>query len=153
MRRAGAKRPRGGYLVDDVTYRFIQLRPERFFGTQKVWVGDARVSITDVERTLLDGLSMPQSCGDFAEVLHSFQVVKDRLDSERIVRYAPRLGAATAKRVGWVLEYHGYNSFGLDKLAALPTKGYRMLDPTGPRRGPCNSRWMVQENLPGITAA
>ena len=47
------------------------MRPERFFGTEKVWIGEARVAITDLERTLLDGLSMPQYCGDFAEILSS----------------------------------------------------------------------------------
>ena len=153
IRRTEAKRPRGGYPVGDTTYRFVQVRPERFFGTQKVWVGDARVSVTDVERTLLDGLSMPQHCGDFAEVLHAFEVGMDRLDIERIARYAFRLGAATVKRLGWVLEYHGNDSPIIDRLASLPVKGYRMLDPTGPRRGPCNSRWMVQENLPGMVDA
>jgi len=34
-------------------------------------------------------------------------------------------------------------------LIVLPIKGYRKLDPSGPRRGPCNGRWMIQENLPG----
>ena len=153
IRTTEAKRPRGGYPVRDTTYRFVQVRPERFFGTHKVWVGDGRVSVTDVERTLLDGLSMPQYCGDFAEVLHAFQVGMDRLDIERIARYATRLGAATVKRLGWVLEYHGADSPSIDRLASLPVKGYRMLDPTGPRRGPCNSRWMVQENLPGMVDA
>ena len=153
IRRTEARRPRGGYLVGDTTYRFVQVRPERFFGIQKVWVGDARVSVTDVERTLLDGLSMPQHCGDFAEVLHAFQVGIDRLDIKRISQYAPLLGAATVKRLGWTLEYHGNDSPSIDQLASLPVKGYRMLDPTGPRRGPCNSRWMVQENLPGMIGA
>ena len=63
-------------------------------------VGDARVSITDVERTLLDGFSMPQYCGDFAEVLHAFEVGMDRLDIERITGYASKLDAATVKRHG-----------------------------------------------------
>ena len=153
MRGAGAKHSGGGYLAGDMTYRFIQVRPERFFGTEKVWIGEARVSITDLERTLLDGLSMPHYCGDFAEVLHAFQVGMDRLDITRIARYAMRLDTATAKRLGWVLEYHGNDSSSIEQLAALPIKGYRMLDPTGPRKGPCNSRWMVQENLPGMVDA
>ena len=153
IRRTEARLPGGGYPVVDTTYRFVQVRPERFFGTQKVWVGDARISITDVERTLLDGLSMPQYCGDFAEVLHAFQVVMDRLDIERITQYAYRLDTATVRRLGWVLEYHGADSSIIDRLAPLPVRGYRMLDPTGPRRGPCNRRWMVQENLPGMADA
>ena len=146
-RRTTAKLHRGGYPVGGVTYRFVQVRPERFFGAQKVWIGDARVTITDVERTLLDGLAMPQHCGDFAEVLHAFQAGMDGLDIERIARYASKLDAATVKRLGWVLEYHAARSPIIDRLASLPVRGYRMLDPTGPRRGPCNSRWMVQENL------
>ena len=153
VRRAEARLPGGGYPVGSVTYRFVQVKPERFFGTQEVWIGDARVTVTDVGRTLLDGLAMPRHCGDFAEVLHTFQVGMDRLDIELIARYASRLDAATVKRLGWVLEYHGAASPSIDQLASQPVRGYRMLDPTGPRRGPCNNRWMVQENLPGMVDA
>ena len=140
----------GSYEAGDTTYRFVQVKRDRFFGTEKVWVGDARVSLTDLERTLLDGLSMPQYCGDFAEVLHAFELGLERLNTERITEYAIRLGTTTAKRLGWALESQGVTLSKLGELAALPTKGYRKLDPTGPRRGPCNSRWMVQENLPGM---
>jgi predicted transcriptional regulator of viral defense system len=129
------------------------VKPERFFGTEKVWVGEARVTITDPERTLLDGLSMPQYCGDFAEVLHGFQVSGTGLNVERIIDYALKLDAATAKRLGWVLESQGVESTKLERLAALPVKGYRKLDPTGPRRGPYNQHWMIQENLPGKVIA
>ncbi len=150
VRRAGSNHTGAGYPVGDTTYRFVQVKPERFFGAEKVWVGDARVSVTDLERTLLDGLLMPHCYGDFAEVLHAFQVGIDRLDIGRITHYALRLGTATAKRLGWVLEYHGCESPEVEQLAAAPVKGYRTLDPTGPRKGPCNGRWMIQENLPGM---
>jgi len=58
-----------GCAIGGTEYKFIQVRPDRFFGTEKVWVNDARVTITDPERTLIDGLSMPQYCGDFSEAL------------------------------------------------------------------------------------
>jgi predicted transcriptional regulator of viral defense system len=149
MRGAKASLGRQGFLVGDTIYRFIQVKPERFFGTERVWVGEARVTITDPERTLLDGLAMPQHCGDFAEVLHAFQVRGAHLNLKRIIEYALKLDAATAKRLGWVLEHQGIDSSELERLAAVPIKGYRKLDPTGPRKGPCNRRWMIQENLPG----
>jgi len=151
-RGAQARYARGGYLVGDFICRFVQVKPERFFGTEEVWIGDARVRITDAERTLVDGLTMPQYCGDFAEVLHAFEVRGHNLDVERIVQYALKLDAATAKRLGWVLERQGVERACLEPLARLPIKGYRTLDPTGPRRGPCNRRWMIQENLPGKVA-
>jgi len=107
------------------------------------------VTITDPERTLLDGLSMPQYCGDFAELLHAFEVRGSGLNVQRIIEYALKLDAAAAKRLGWVLERQGVEPSRLETLASLPIKGYRKLDPTGPRKGPCSARWMIQENLPG----
>ena len=130
-------------------YQFVKVKPERFFGTEKVWIGEVRVTITDPERTLLDGLSMPQYCGDFAEVLHAFGVRGTELNLPRIIDYALKLDAATAKRLGWLLEHQDIDAAKLDRLTALPIKGYRTLDPTGPRKGPCDRRWMIQENLPG----
>lgn len=141
------------YPVGDTRYQFVRVRPERFFGIKKEWIGDARVAITDPERTLLDGLSMPGYCGDLAEVLHAFAVRRDALDMERIIRYACKLDTATAKRLGWVLELQGIDPARLDPLINLPIKGYRKLDPTGPRKGPYNHRWMIQENLPGKAMA
>ena len=147
LRDGSSVRREGGYVVAGVTYRFVQVQPERYFGTQRVWVGDSQVYVTDLERTLLDGISMPQYCGGFAETIHAFEEATDRLDLERIAQYAERLGAASTKRLGWILERLGTDSPIIDDLAAAPVKGYRTLDPTGARKGPCNSRWMIQENL------
>jgi predicted transcriptional regulator of viral defense system len=151
-RGGNAKKDRRGILVGDSTYQFVQVRPERYFGADKVWIGEARVTITDPERTLLDGLTMPQYCGDFAEVLNAFEVRGADLNLQRIIDYALKLDAATAKRLGWVLEHTGVEASKLERLASLPIKGYRKLDPTGPRRGPTRARWMVQENLPGLVS-
>ena len=140
---------RNGYTAWGTNYRFIQVRPEYFFGMEELWIANTLVSITDPERTLLDGLCRPQYCGGFAEVLHTFSVMGDRLNIKRIVEHALRLNVAVAKRLGWILEYWDYDSSEFSELAELPVKGYRKLDPTGPRKGPCNSRWMIQENLPG----
>jgi len=149
MRDSTTKRIIDGYPVGDTIYKIVQVKPERYFGTQKIWIEEARVTITDPEKTLLDGLSMPQYCGDFAEVLHAFEVRGDDLHPQRIIEYACKLDTATAKRLGWVLEYQGIDPAFLDPLLELPIKGIRKLDPTGPRKGPYSRRWMIQENLPG----
>jgi predicted transcriptional regulator of viral defense system len=152
LRGAGRSRRDSGFLVRGTTYQFIQVKPERFFGVERVWIGEARVSVTDPERTLLDGLTKPQYCGDFAEVLHAFQVRGAELNLARIVDYALRLDGSTARRLGWVLEQQGVDSSALARLTAVPADGYRPLDPTGPRRGPCDARWGIQVNLSGKTA-
>jgi predicted transcriptional regulator of viral defense system len=137
------------YAIAGVEYHFVQIKPDQFFGIEKTWVGEAQVPITDPERTLLDGLSAPQYCGDFAEVLHAFEVHTPRLDLPRIIDYAKRLDTATAKRLGWVLDRRGIAPNQIQPLLELPVKGFRRLDPTGPRQGPHDKRWMIQENLPG----
>ena len=141
-----------GYHAGGLWYRFIQILPERYFGVERVWVGEARVSITGLERTLLDGLAMPRYCGGFGEVVYAFGEAAARMDVERIVADAPRLGVAVAKRLGWVLETQGIEGRHLEQLAALPVKGYRKLDASGPGKGGYNSRWMLQENLPGAVS-
>jgi predicted transcriptional regulator of viral defense system len=47
--------------------------------------GIAGHTITDPERTLIDGITMPQYCGDFAEALHAFQTRGDNLNLERVI--------------------------------------------------------------------
>ena len=141
---------RNGYEVGDIIYRFTQVRPHRFFGTERVWLAGSQVCITDLERTLLDGLAMPRHCGDFAEVLHGFDVGMERVDIERISDYASQIGTSTAKRLGWVLERHGIDGPTIDRLASLPVRGWRKLDPSGPRKGRQNNRWMLIENPPGM---
>jgi len=153
LRGAKATRSEKGYPVGETVYQFVQVKPQRFFGIEEVWVSEARIKITDPERTLMDGLSAPYYCGDFAEVLHAFSVRGPKLDLERIIGYALKLDAATAKRLGWVLEHQGVDPAQLERLRAVPIKGYRVLDPTGLRRGPCDARWMIQVNLPGRVKA
>jgi predicted transcriptional regulator of viral defense system len=147
--RGEKKQSAPGYPVGNTIYRFVQVKPERFFGIDDVWVQEARIKITDPERTLIDGLMTPQYLGGFAELLHAFEMRIPKLDLERIIGYAMKLDAATAKRLGWILENQGVKPSRLKELLAVPIKGYRTLDPTGPRRGPCDSRWMIQENLSG----
>ena len=138
-----------GYPVGGTTYQFVQVKPERFFGIDQVWVNESRVSMTDPERTLLDGLMAPQYCGDFAEVLHAFELRAPKLDVERIIGYALKLDAATAKRLGWILERQGIAADRLEPLRARPIKGYRLLDPSGPRQGSYEARWMLRLNFQG----
>jgi predicted transcriptional regulator of viral defense system len=41
----------------------------------------------------------------------------------------------------------------IERLRAASIKGLRVLDPTGPRCGPCNANWNIQVNLPGWVRA
>jgi predicted transcriptional regulator of viral defense system len=135
--------------LGEITYQCIRVKPERYFGTQKIWIGNTHITITDPERTLLDGLMKPQYFGDFAEILHAFELHMPKIKLDRIIDYALKLDTVVAKRLGWILEHHGIISSKLEKLAALSITGYRPLDPTRSKKGNCDRRWSIQENLRG----
>jgi len=128
-------------------YHFIKIKKEYYFGIEKIWIGQAQINMTDIEKTLLDSLMSPQYCGDFQEVLHAFKMCSDRLNLERIIQYAMRLDCATIKRLGWIFEKLGIKNTHLNKLLQFPIKGYRKLDPLGVIKGPYNRKWMIQENI------
>lgn len=69
------------------------------------------------------------------------------LDYDRLVDYAIRLGMPTIKRVGWALEAVGADPDIWRPLAEIPTESFRNLNPTWPRGGVHNRRWMVRENI------
>jgi len=135
--------------VNGILYEFIKIKPERFFGIKDFWVGEVKVTITDPERTLIDGLISPKHFGGWAEIYSAFESHISSLDLDKIIDYFLRLDAVIGKRLGWIMEKAGVEDSILQKLGAVPIKDYRVLDSTGPRKGICNKRWMIQENLPG----
>jgi predicted transcriptional regulator of viral defense system len=133
--------------VDRRHFHYIRVKPQHYFGFEKIWLEHSQVLITDLERTLLDGLINPKYCGDFQEVLHAFKVAKEHLSLEKLMKYSLLLDAAVPKRLGWVLEHIGYTDQRLAALLNAPIKGYRKLDPTGDAKGPYNKKWMIRENI------
>jgi len=134
--------------INSVIYEFVKVKPERFFGTKEYWIGEVKVTITDPERTLIDGLIAPKYFGDWAEVYSAFESYISKLDLDKTIDYSLRFDAACAKRLGWILDRLGVKDSILQRLESVPIKGYRILDPTGPRNGHCSKRWMIQENIP-----
>lgn len=127
-------------------FRFIQVKEEHYFGIETVWVDDMRVQITNLEKTLLDGLISPEYCGDFSEVLHAFKMAKDKIRIQTIVEYALKLDKAVAKRLGLILDGLGTEKKHLDPLLKIRMKSYCKFDPSGPVKGPYNTKWKIREN-------
>ncbi len=133
--------------VNNMIYIFIKVKKERFFGIKEYWIGEKKVTITDPERTLIDGLISPKYFGGWAEVYNAFNLYISKVNLDKMISYALHLDTAVAKRLGWILEKNGVEDKKLQKLLSLPVKGYRTLNSAGSRRGPYNKKWMIQENI------
>jgi hypothetical protein len=49
--------------------------------------------------------------------------------------------------LGWALEYFGASIKQLEPLLKVPINHFCRLDPSAPATGPCDKRWMIQNNL------
>lgn len=133
------------YHIDGYEYVLIRVHQKHFWGTEKKSEDAVRFLVTDIERTLLDGLMRPQYFGGFREVLHAFEEAQDIIDINKLVEYAMRCPVSARKRLGWVLSR--LNLIGLGDLVIPETAYFDKLDPVGPRRGKLNKTWMVMENF------
>ena len=140
--------------IGSVRYHYVTVKSEYYFGIEQVWINEQfRIPITDRERTVLETFISPRLFGGIGEALSLIDQNAARLDIKRLVDYAVRYKkASVAKRLGWALEREGILQKTLSPLRMIPLTGIAILDPTRPRGGHYNSRWQIQENLPGQAA-
>lgn len=134
-------------LINNTEYRLIWFKESIFFGQEEVWLGEAKITITDKERTLLDGLARPKDCGGFMEVLNAFKIALNEIDIKKIVEYSLKLDVSTSKRLGWVLSEIGVPESKILKLENLAYKGHIKLDTCGPQQGAYDKKWQIIENI------
>ena len=146
---------RHAWIVQGIRYEFVTVRPQRYFGIEHVWVDEySRITVTDRERTVLETFISPGMFGGIGEGIGILQSTLDSLYVEKLVEYALRTRTvAVAKRLGWALAQAGTNDERLKPLARLESSGYHLLDPTRPRAGLRDKRWMIQNNLDPGTAS
>ncbi|MBL8715794.1 MAG: hypothetical protein JNL79_07345 [Myxococcales bacterium] len=142
-----AIRPR---VVLGTEFRFVRCKPEDMFGITDAWATKTeRVRVSDVERTVIDGLKQPEHCGGITEVGKGLWMRRDVIAVPRLVDYALRLGVgAVVRRLGFLLE--AFDIAGpaeIERLRAELTTTYALLDPVMPAEGPWSSRWRVRVNV------
>ena len=131
-------------------FRFVRCQRMDFFGTSWHWVTKTeRVRVSDIERTVIDGLKQPQYCGGFTDVAKGFCMRRDDIDTGRLVDYARRLGVgAVIRRLGFLLETFEAGAGGeLERLRKNLTASYAILDPSLADEGRFMARWRLQLNV------
>ena len=131
---------------------FVAASKDRFFGYESKKIAANQIMVSDLERTLIDGLAIPAYCGGLIEVAKAFFMAKGRLDSDRLIQYARDFGKwAVMRRAGYLLEFFDLsNSDALNTLAESLPAGYVQLDPDLPAEGPSSTKWGLKLNVSGI---
>ena len=87
-------------------FRFVRCKPENLFGIISHWVTKTdKIQVSDLERTVIDGLKQSEHCGGFSEVAKGFWMRRDEISPHRLVDYALRLDVgAVIRRLGFLFE-------------------------------------------------
>ncbi len=137
-------------MVLGTEFHFIYCPRARFFGAVEHWVNKLeKVVVSDLERTVLDGLRQPQYCGGVTEVAKGFWMRRTDVDVRKLVDYALRLNiGAVIRRLGYLFEVYGIEApSDIQRLRARLTRAYAVLDPLLPPEGKFLARWRLRLNV------
>jgi predicted transcriptional regulator of viral defense system len=144
-------RPLRSRTIWGTEFRFVRCKPEHMFGITQLWVNKQEtVAVSDVEKTILDGLKQPEYCGGLPEVAKGLWIKKAELQPSKLVSYALQLGiGAVVRRLGFLMDlYQIGSSQDLEELQKQLSATYMRLDPSIPAEGKHLSRWKLQLNIP-----
>ena len=141
-----AKRPD---RVRNVAVNWTRLGKEPGFGIQVAYSFGVPIYVTDVERTLLDALRMPNKSGGIAKVLRAWRSAEG-LDVGKLVSYADGYGNNVHRqRVGFLLEKLGKTHPRLDEWRhGLQRGGSVKLVASSPYAETYSENWNLSLNVP-----
>ncbi len=131
-------------------FRFVRCTKKQIFGIEEHWATKQdKVRVSDIDRTVIDGLKQPEYCGGITDVAKGLWMQREKVSPERLVKYPIRLNiGAVIRRLGYLLELY---ELGTDKTAkALTnrlTNTYVPLDPVLPNQGKHLHRWRLRLNV------
>ena len=138
-------------VIQGTEFRFIRCKSSHLFGLTEMWVDkQEKICVSDLERTLLDGLKQPAYCGGFSEVAKGFSIKHQAINPQKLIDYAIQLNVGVVvRRLGYLMElYHIGQPEQWALLQARLTATYHLLDPELPSEGSHMVKWRLKLNIP-----
>ncbi|MGD2144372.1 MAG: type IV toxin-antitoxin system AbiEi family antitoxin [Anaerolineae bacterium] len=128
----------------DYRFRFVTIKPSKFFGYRREMVGDLPAIVADEAKAIVDSLDLAEYAGGLGEIAKALRVALEIVDVDALVQYANRVGdKSLGSRLGYLLETLGQPVEGLIKSSS-PVK----LDVSRSRSGETDPDWQVIVNIP-----
>jgi predicted transcriptional regulator of viral defense system len=143
-------KPRRPITALGVEFRFIHNQKKYFFGISDHWVTKQdKVKVSNLERTIIDGLKQPEYFGGLTEVAKGLWMRHQEIKVNRLIGYAIKIGVgAVIRRLGFLLElYKIGTSEDWEILSSHLTETYVRLDPLLPSEGKFLRKWRLQLNV------
>jgi predicted transcriptional regulator of viral defense system len=138
-------------IIQGTEFRFVRCKMEDLFGITDMWIDkNEKVRVSDLERTLIDGLKQPAYCGGFSEVAKAFSIKRQVINPQKLTDYAIKLGVGVViRRLGYLMELYQIGSrIHWDYMRTTLTPTYQLLDPDLPSEGRHIAKWRLKLNIP-----
>ena len=141
--------------VGNIFVSFVNLKKSRFFGDEETKYLDAILTISDLEKTLVDCVDRPELCGGIPEVV---RIVSNAFETghvslQKLVSYVKRFGSyAVAQRLGFIIEYIEEKKKIqvepeiLEELLHLTGSKIYPLDVKSSKKGEISKKWNINNN-------
>jgi predicted transcriptional regulator of viral defense system len=107
-----------------------------------------KASCSDLEKTFIDCLYKPDYAGGISEIAKALHKSREKIDYHKLLNYCERFKAQSViKRLGFLLELLKINNPISDKLHAMITPTYILLEPSYEKKGKMNGTWYVRQNM------
>ena len=130
--------------------QFKMIPANRMYGLEKIIIKDAKMTVSNKERTLVDLVYFSEPVGGLKK---AFEILKNevkikKIDIPKLVRYAAKFpNPSIRKRVGSILEQSGVSDKVLGPLLkSIKKSSLVTLYPSKSRTGRINKKWKVIEN-------
>lgn len=143
-------KPRRPVQVLGTQFQFIHTPQKYFFGIMEHWVTkQEKIRVSDLEKTVIDGLRQPEYCGGVTEVAKGLWMQRQSLSPKRLIEYAKKTEVGSViRRLGFLSElYQIGQDKDLDALREILTDTYIRLDPSLPAEGKFLGRWRLHLNV------
>ncbi len=131
-------------------FRFISCKRGWFFGLTHHWVTkQEKVTVSDLERTMIDGLRQPVHCGGLSEVAKGIWMRREAIHVNKLIEYALKVDVgAVIRRLGYIMELYEIGAQeDINMLLGHLTDTYVRLDPVLPAEGKYFRKWRLRLNV------
>lgn len=135
--------------VKNVRFEFITLNKDLFFGYRKQWIDDFhKVNYSDLEKTILDCLYMPDYAGGISEITKAIFKSSERMQPDRLLEYLVSFNKqAVYKRFGFVINQLDLFPDLQADITEKITPSYVPLEPSLKKQGHYISKWGIIDNI------
>ena len=137
----------------NITFRFVTLSEEKFFGFKEIEVDNAKIKIAEPEKAVIDSVDKLGYGGGLPEVVAVVYHSYNKIDKQKLASYARRMNShALCQKLGFIIDFLGSKKYITPDAKILQNlrssvRSPLYLDNDKPRGGRYIKDWRLYDNV------